>query len=86
VPALPVLDRGDTPLSSRAIAGGGTADPDTVFELAKAHWTQGHGFQRPRNDTDSDLRAEMVSTLEEVRIRPHPFEFPRIRWLLLEAH
>jgi glutamine synthetase len=37
VPALPFLDRGDKPLSSRAIASGGAVEPDTVFELAKAH-------------------------------------------------
>jgi glutamine synthetase len=37
VPALPFLDRGDKPLSSRAIAGGGAVEPDAVFDLAKAH-------------------------------------------------
>ncbi len=37
MPALPFLDRGDKPLSARALAGDGAIGPDTVFELAKAH-------------------------------------------------
>jgi len=37
VPALPFLDRGEKPLSTRALVDGGTVAPDAVFELAKAH-------------------------------------------------
>ena len=35
--ALPFLDRGDKPLTARALAGDGVVEPGTVFELAKAH-------------------------------------------------
>ena len=35
--ALPFLDRGDKPLSTRALVGDKTVAPDAVFELAKAH-------------------------------------------------
>lgn len=37
MPALPFHDRGDKPLSARALAGDGAVGPDTVFELAKDH-------------------------------------------------
>jgi glutamine synthetase len=35
--ALPFLDRGDKPLTARALASDGVVEPGTVFELAKAH-------------------------------------------------
>jgi glutamine synthetase len=35
--ALPFLDRGDKPLTARALGGDGAVEPSTVFELAKAH-------------------------------------------------
>ena len=35
--ALPFLDRGDKPLTARALADDGAIEPETVFELAKAH-------------------------------------------------
>jgi glutamine synthetase len=37
VPGLPFLDRGDTPLTARALTDGGAVEPGAVFELAKAH-------------------------------------------------
>ena len=35
--ALPFLNRGDKPLTARALGGDGAVEPSTVFELAKAH-------------------------------------------------
>ena len=37
MPALPFLDRGDKPLTARALGGDGAVEPSTVFDLAKAH-------------------------------------------------
>jgi hypothetical protein len=92
VSALPFLDSGDRPLTTRALADGGTVEPDALFALAKAHdatmvdlrFTDLPGRPRRHLARPPAGREDLIETYVEFRreqsdktkIRPRPSEFP----------